>query len=241
MFEIAGLFQDDLSHSHLTAVRSLSGYLDNILGDELTPSGLFSMQKQVYEIQRLGAEALTRSTMHDRQFDCKMGCDSCCYATDVDITPAEAFYLADYIRRENKFHNGERFQIAPRPDKMAACSLLKDNVCSVYEARPLSCRYILSTDLASCLNRRETLTGGAKLPPPFSHFRSSITASCFVLFKKRGLDARWLVLDKSIEHIVNDENAIDNWLAAKPMGKSIKADEPVGKFNELILAVEAVG
>lgn len=239
MFEIAGLFLDDLSDAHLRAVKSLSKYLDDVLGKELNSANLFSMQKQVYEIHQMGADALTKSAMEDRQFDCKVGCDSCCYATNVDITPAEAFYLANHIQRENKFHNGDRFSITPRADKMGACPLLENNTCTAYEARPLSCRYILSTDLASCLKRRETLIGGAKLPSPFSHFRSSITAATFILFRNRKLDARWLVLDKSIEHIVNDKSAIYKWLAGEPLNESINAEAPEGKFNEMIAAVEA--
>lgn len=238
MFEIEGLFMNDLSVSHLNAVRSLANYLDEILAEKLTADALFFMQSKIYEIQDAGAHALTNSAMQDRKFDCKKGCDSCCYATHVDITPAEAFYLADYIRREHELQNDEYFSIPPRLNKMAACPLLKAGVCSAYDARPLSCRYILSTDIASCLKRLETLTGGAKLPAPFSHFRSSIAVASFIVFRKRRLDARWLVLDKTIELIVNDESALANWISGKSMDNKMMAEQPAGKFEEMIVEVE---
>lgn len=98
----------------------------------------------------------------------------------------------------------------------------------------------MSTDLASCLKRRETLTGGAKLPAPFSNFRTSISAACFVVFKNRDLDARWLVLDQTIEKIVNDKDAMQDWLSGSNLDATLKADEPSGNFSELVLAVETI-
>lgn len=236
MFKIEGLFLDDLSSNHLASIKSLCVYLDEFLGANTSSELLFSMQRHIYEIHQIGADALSKSAMQDRSFACKKRCDSCCHATDVDITPLEAFYLADLIRSESIKNP---VTIKPRLQASAPCPLLKDGLCTVYDARPLSCRYIMSTDLAACIKRRETLIGGAKLPAPFSNFRTSIAAASFIIFKARGLDARWLVLDKTIEQIVNNEQALDNWLTGQKLSDDIVADEPAGRFKELILAVGA--
>lgn len=238
MFEIAGLFLDDMSNSHIKAVHSLSVYLNRIVGEKPSLNSMFAMQSQLYQIQEMGAASLTKMVMKDRGFDCKGGCDSCCHATDVGLTPVEAFYLADHIRQNGLFNGNSKFEVSPRENEMDPCPLLKDGWCTVYEARPLSCRYILSTELASCLKRRETLIGGAKLPPPYSHFRSSLSAATFVMFAKLGLDARWLVLDQSIERILNDKNIADRWLnGTKFCAETFSLETPNGKFGELVNTV----
>lgn len=228
MFKIEGLFLNDCSKQHLSAVKSLARYLDQALGGELTPHSLFSLQTQIYEIHRIGVDALTKTAMQERAFDCKAGCNHCCHATNVDITPAEAFFLADYVQQQ-------RLEtISPRTDTNAACPLLKDGLCTAYEARPLSCRYILSTELASCIKRRETLSGGARIPAPFSHFRTSLSAASFIVFKTHGLDTRWLTLDQAIGHIVDKKTTVEKWLAGEKLDKHIMATEPEGSFKSLI-------
>ena len=99
MFEIAGLFLDDRSEAHLEAVSSLSQYLDGLLGEDLNENALFAMQKQTYDIHAIGVNSLERAVMTERSFDCKGGCDSCCHATDVGLTPSELFYLSNHIPR----------------------------------------------------------------------------------------------------------------------------------------------
>lgn len=241
MFEIAGLFLNDRSSAHLEAVKSLSNYFDNLLGEQPTPNALYAMQQEVYKIHEVGVNSLERAVMSDRGFDCTGGCDSCCHATDVGLTPTELFYLANHIA-QNKLHMREgEFSISRRNKERDPCPLLNEGWCTVYEGRPLSCRYILSTDVNSCLKRKMTLTGGAKLPPPFSHFRSSIAAAQFILFRKRGLDARWLVMDHSIQTILETENAVSKWLSGEKFSGNIhKLEEPCGNFSEIIAAAEAL-
>ncbi len=238
MFEIAGLFLDDKSSAHLDAVKSLSEYLDTMLGEKPNATSLFAMQQQAYEIHTLGVASLERAVMTDRSFDCKGGCDSCCHATDVGLTPSELFYLANHIVTEGLHKKGDSHVIQPRQQEKDPCPLLKDGWCTVYEARPMSCRYILSTDVASCLRRRETLIGGARLPPPFSHFRSSIAAAQFNMFRKRGWDARWLVLDHSMQKTVEDLPMVTRWLSGERFSEKIhKLEEPNGTFGALVDAI----
>ena len=239
MFEIAGLFLDDRSEAHLEAVSSLSQYLDGLLGEDLNENALFAMQKQTYDIHAIGVNSLERAVMTERSFDCKGGCDSCCHATDVGLTPSELFYLSNHIASEGLHQKDGKHSVPPRDNEMAACPLLEEGWCTVYEARPMSCRYILSTDVASCLKRRETLIGGAKLPPPFSHFRSSIAAAQFVMFRKRGLDARWLTLDHSIQHALDNPTLVNDWLSGKEFSNlTHKLEKPNGNFGALVDSAE---
>jgi Fe-S-cluster containining protein len=77
---------------------------------------------------------------------CRMGCGHCCYVS-VPITDFEARYI------------GEKINTAPAPVKHSIrrnltevsgktpCIFLKDNACSIYEFRPLTCRIHMNFDI----------------------------------------------------------------------------------------------
>jgi Fe-S-cluster containining protein len=77
---------------------------------------------------------------------CRMGCGHCCYAS-VPITDFEAKYI------------GEKINTAPAPIKQSIrrnlnefsgktpCHFLKDESCSIYEFRPLTCRIHMNFDI----------------------------------------------------------------------------------------------
>jgi hypothetical protein len=50
------------------------------------------------------------------------------------------------------------------------CPLLTDDLCSVYETRPVSCRFWASTNVAACL-RVFRQSSGETVPTPMSHLK----------------------------------------------------------------------
>jgi len=96
-------------------------------------------------------------------FACKRGCSYCCHLR-VEVRPHDAFVLAHHVA--TKFTADERARaiariednlsrIAPlTPEQHVRagipCALLEDGVCSVYEARPATCRKYHSLSVAVC-------------------------------------------------------------------------------------------
>ncbi len=94
---------------------------------------------------------------------CRAGCSLCC-GLRVDVFAHEVFLLAHHIRAH--FSPAEMAallaRLAPHADRVRAltpfehatqnitCPLLKDGCCTVYEARPHSCRRHHSLDFAAC-------------------------------------------------------------------------------------------
>lgn len=68
---------------------------------------------------------------------CRAGCDSCC--RHLTLFPVEAYALAAALRL---LPEGEQAMIRARAQAAtpAACPLLVDGVCRLYDARPLICR-----------------------------------------------------------------------------------------------------
>lgn len=79
---------------------------------------------------------------------CKRGCSHCCY-TAVPMHPVEARMIGEAVKREPASpstalkSNEESAAIAGYHN---ACPFLKDNECSIYEHRPLTCRVHFNLD-----------------------------------------------------------------------------------------------
>ena len=100
----------------------------------------------------------------ETRLDCKAGCSVCC-SLRVEVFAHEIFRLARHIRRH--FSADELAALLDRLDAHAEqvlpltvfehatrniiCPLLQEGRCSVYEARPQSCRRHHSQDLAACV------------------------------------------------------------------------------------------
>lgn len=101
----------------------------------------------------------------NQSVDCKRGCSWCCHQP-VFALDYELDYLHAFV---NKSFNAETISgIAEKAKQKQAklgqlkgdelmnakhpCPLLKDNACTVYEARPMACRIYLSSDVKSCVH-----------------------------------------------------------------------------------------
>jgi Fe-S-cluster containining protein len=126
------------------------------------------------EISRLGPiEAYARSQeRHDERLAsaadgdtlaCKAGCSWCCHFT-IDVRAAEIFRILDYVEtnftseaqsrlRDEIAANNARLQSLDDEQRMQVnikCPFLLDGVCSIYSARPQTCRNYHATDVAGC-------------------------------------------------------------------------------------------
>lgn len=94
---------------------------------------------------------------------CRKGCSACCH-TLTEITVLDAMELAQELKarrtpeeitalRKKTEELGAAVAELSREEKFIqriACPLLDDNLCTVYEARPVVCRSYFSTDLEIC-------------------------------------------------------------------------------------------
>jgi Fe-S-cluster containining protein len=126
------------------------------------------------EIRNLGMlRALERSQQrHDARITaapdvgmlaCRAGCTWCCYFT-VDVHAAEVFRILDFV--EQSFSPAEKARVyaevransvalsklgeGERVTRNLKCPFLHDGRCTIYSARPLSCRNYHATSVAGC-------------------------------------------------------------------------------------------
>jgi Fe-S-cluster containining protein len=147
-----------------------------IVVDEKLVQGILAqeMRQARDELERLGpVAAYERSrSRHDARLSaapdahtlaCKNGCYWCCYFT-VDVRAVEVFSILDFMARELDAEeqarvrreieaNSALLQGLDEMERMrrnVKCPFLAAGRCSIYEARPQTCRNYHATDAAGC-------------------------------------------------------------------------------------------
>lgn len=161
---------------------------------------------------------------------CQCGCHVCCF-NQVELTPAEALLLGDYldhyyppeektrlrarITRNLKLKAGkDKKEIAAIRHKLP-CPLLRAKKCSVYPVRPLLCRAMHSLNADHC--RQEIIS-------PVSHFEfyshryeiilsviAGLNAGCRAL----GCQSRALDLARAVKDFLQSPSPIEEWIQGK--------------------------
>lgn len=126
------------------------------------------------EIATYGAVQAFRNSLqrHDAQLTgasdnsilaCKQGCSWCCHFS-IDVRAYEALNIVEYLRenfspdqinaiRSNLVTNSQLLSNMDDEQRMRVnipCAFLRDNSCSIYPARPQTCRNYHATDAAGC-------------------------------------------------------------------------------------------
>ena len=130
---------------------------------------------------------------------CRRGCSYCCHLR-VEIRPHDAFVLARHI--ETRFTAQQRARalakleanlarIAPLSPQQhiragIPCALLDDGVCSVYDARPVTCRKYHSLSVDVCRNAFEDTS--APLTGEIEDEQVRLAGNAVALGYAKGLD-----------------------------------------------------
>jgi Fe-S-cluster containining protein len=119
----------------------------------------------------------TLSDLRDIPVACKKGCAHCCHVW-VSVTAPEAIYTSRRLRRKDSgvvdriraahlqtknFHFGTGTR-PPMP-----CPLLSNDLCTIYDFRPIACRFAASENAAIC--ERSYRLMGEDIPTPLPNLR----------------------------------------------------------------------
>ncbi len=178
---------------------------------------------------------------------CRAGCDHCCYQV-VGVTAAEVLTIHAHLKRTRTPDELERFKThvaelyerarglssAERFSPSHPCAFLEAGSCSIYEARPLSCRGMNSLDASECANRlrdpaarAEFLAqghGGHCFVEPIQAFRAVSAGLQLGLSELYRLDTRPLDLLAALHFLLHDDQALgDAWITgAQPFTAALR-------------------
>jgi Fe-S-cluster containining protein len=167
---------------------------------------------------------------------CRAGCDHCCYQS-VGVTPPEALAIFDHL--SNTRSDGELARLASHVAARRAetrglsagerfspahpCVFLTAGQCTIYEARPLSCRAMNSLDAGECERRLRDPharaefvaagTGGHSFLEPIRASHAISAGLQLALSELHGLDMRPLDLIGAMDLLLNgSEKLPDDWI-----------------------------
>ncbi|HEY4062280.1 MAG TPA: YkgJ family cysteine cluster protein [Puia sp.] len=104
-------------------------------------------------------DKLMAELREDQQISCYKGCAHCC-RMNVDVTPMEVELIIDFCKQNNIVINQAYLLLQSTIPKtelaftpaLATCTFLsKDNLCTIYPVRPMSCRkWMVTTPSELC-------------------------------------------------------------------------------------------
>lgn len=167
---------------------------------------------------------------------CRPGCSSCCY-NQVELTPPEAFLIADFLTQgvaparlpglaaALKEEWNRRRGLSPpelaRRRREFPCPFLSGDHCAIYPVRPLLCRAMHSLDAGLC---RHSLEAEALLPDRYYEhrhdFARAVSQGLTEGAQSLGCQAMPLDLIAALTKILADPQALPRWLKGeKVFGK----------------------
>jgi hypothetical protein len=182
----------------LSAIDAIGAYVIAAFEDELR--------------ERVASDADARGEMDAVQ--CRRGCDFCCHV-DVVVSPLEVIRIASAMRRG--MIPDRRAEIGQESSPNAACPLLVDHACSIYEMRPFACRSLFSPDAKAC-ERGFTgkQVGAAPVPVPSLTWPrwlavGYITGEVAAL-DDLGLASHLVELRRALALLLADDATVPRWL-----------------------------
>ena len=180
---------------------------------------------------------------------CKAGCDHCCYQA-VGVTAPEALAIFDHLKatlspgelaavtaKVSEHHEKTRgLSSHERFSPEHPCPFLEADNCSIYEARPLSCRGMNSLDAGECATRLRqpdaraaflaSGRGGHSYLEPIRAFHAISAGLQLGLSELYGLDMRPLELTAAMQLLLaGPESGPRDWIGGqRPFESAVRAE-----------------
>lgn len=175
---------------------------------------------------------------------CGRGCHYCC-RTLVTATAPEIFRLARAVKARPDMTARIRTAAAnaipttARHTARPPCPVLEAEICSLYEARPLACRSLLSQSLDACL-RIFTQDAAESVPhvPPSMEIRATIILMLQAAMRLADLPYQQYELVQGLAAALSHDDAEARWLAGEPVFAGVETDQNQARAADVSAMVE---
>lgn len=175
------------------------------------PSEIMSI---CYNQAEIALDLFNKHFPQNKQTVCKKGCFYCCNFP-VTCPPQVISYLVKYLREsfsENDLNSmleamQEYLNQRTNSSTRIRCPFLNDdNICQIYESRPLSCRSFTSFNVQTC---RSSLVDNRNITQEPTHYRvyQAVTTALMAAAKNNGLSEHQLdFIPALLEELRSDTN-----------------------------------
>jgi Fe-S-cluster containining protein len=228
--------------------------IDDVLVGEIVAAEMLQARADIDRLGPVAAYEGSRSR-HDARLSaapdahtlaCKSGCYWCCYFT-VDVRAVEVFSILDFMARELSVAEQSRVrsEIAAnsamlrnlsdleRMRRNVKCPFLAQGRCSIYEARPQTCRNYHATDVAGCRASYER-PDDTEIDPEFAPLvyqsgGAHVDAFCSTL-QERGYDTQAYELSTALAAAIAEPEARARFEGKQPPFSTLMGTEVPPEF-----------
>jgi Fe-S-cluster containining protein len=166
---------------------------------------------------------------------CRNGCAYCCYSF-VGVTAPEVFRLAHAVRKSRnpalrmddvRARGSALRGLSPaeRPGRKLPCPLLLDDLCSVYDERPMVCRQATSLSLEACVDEFENTGKYAEIPVSSLHlaYASNVHVAFLGALEAAGYSSEAYELSAALDIALSEIDAEKRWLTGETIFAGLQA------------------
>jgi Fe-S-cluster containining protein len=177
---------------------------------------------------------------------CSKGCSYCCHVS-VTASAPEIFLVASRIRElpPQEFQDTlNRLRAADqrtrnmssqqRANNKIPCAMLKDNLCSVYDARPGACRGFTSVAVDACRDGFNGLPAQVNTPAVWTSLRSAHKQALWAALAAVNLPTECYELHHALRIALEIPDAETRWLAGEDVFAGVAREivsDPVAQAN----------
>jgi Fe-S-cluster containining protein len=184
-----------------------------------------------------------------RTLACRSGCTWCCYFT-VDVRAAEVFRILDFVERSFTAEEKARVYCEARANaatlkdldeharmtRNVKCPFLSAGKCTVYAARPQSCRNYHATNAAGCQKSYEE-PANADIDPDFAPYVYQAGGAHVEGFnaalREAGYDVSAYELNCALDAALSDPDARERFESKQRPFTHLSGEETPVEFDDL--------
>lgn len=213
--------------------------------DEIRDAGVV----QAYESSRQRHDARIASAPDVGTLACRAGCTWCCHFS-VDVRAVEVFSILDFVERSLPPEEKARIYSEVRANSAALkgmddmermrrnvkCPFLSAGRCSIYEARPQTCRNYHATDVAGCQQSYED-PDNLDIDPEFApmvYQSGGAHVDAFTrAMREAGYDTNVYEMNCALDTALSEPDARKRFEQKRAPFKKLAGDDVPGEFDEL--------
>lgn len=204
---------------------------------------------RAYENSRHRHDARIASAPDIGTLACRSGCTWCCHFS-VDVRAVEAFSILDYVERTLPAEEKARVHAEIRTNSTTLkdmddmermrhnikCPFLSQGRCSIYEARPQTCRNYHATDVAGCQASFED-PDNFEIDPEFAPmvYQSGVAhVDAFTrAMREAGYDTSVYELNCALATALSEPDARQRFESKKTPFKQLAGDDVASELEDL--------